>query len=298
MPVKSAVILPTTFEVDEIGLNAYTINNEFLAFAYHMNRPDCLDKDTINIIRDTQAEMIKRYLDPISAILAPVIPGFQNPNSRNTPVKIILNWFNLHRKNASLFELRYFIEHLDFTALCNTLYYKVLPRIFEGADANDFAENEICQKVGQYRRKQIDTKFPGKMNHLKDEQIAVQFLDKLKSELYKASVECISGPFVSMAVLKSRLQSFDFSDSVFSHPIESQQLFINAMSNSSLNANELAECVFGQDYNEQHGNVMGDESWTETGGLQSQNRSEVICQAVVVIQTATRHMLEKKRISV
>lgn len=295
--VKSPVILPTTLEFENNELNAYTINNEFLAFAFDEGRIDVLSADSIEIIRTTQEEMLKRYAYPALAMISPVISGFQNLNACNLPIKIILHSFSTHSADKSIFALRQFIHELDFRMLCKTLYHKVLPKILGENNIDDFADNDLCRLIGKYRKKQIETKYPDKIKGLKDEQIAMQFLEKLKNTLYKASVECISGPFVSMTVLKSRLQSFDFGDSIFSHPAQIQQLFIKTMSDSGLIDNELAECVFGQDFNAQQGHVLSDQSWTEVGGLNLHNRSEIIRHAAIVIQRAVRHSLKEKDIS-
>ncbi|MGE4350497.1 MAG: glycosyltransferase family 88 protein [Candidatus Berkiella sp.] len=295
--VKSPVILPTTLEFEDDALNAYTINNEFLAFAFDEDNTTQLSTDSIEIIRIVQKEMLKRYTQPTLAMLSPVIPGFQNPNTRNLPLKIILHSFSTNSADKSIFALRQFIHELDFRMLCKTLYHKVLPKILGENNIDDFADNDLCRLIGKYRKKQIETKYPDKIKGLKDEQIAMQFLEKLKNTLYKASVECISGPFVSMTVLKSRLQSFDFGDSIFSHPAQIQQLFIKTMSDSGLIDNELAECVFGQDFNAQQGHVLSDQSWTEVGGLNLHNRSEIIRHAAIVIQRAVRHSLKEKDIS-
>lgn len=286
--VKSAVILPTTLEFHEGELNGYTINNEFLAFAFEEGQPSCLAKDSIDIIRVMQTEMLTRYANSAFAMVLPVIPGFQNLNAHNVPLKIILNAFRAEHKDASIFELRHFIENLDFSTLCKTLYRKVLPKIIGAAKVDDFSEVELCTLIGQYRRKRVEIKCPDKYKHLEDDEIAVQFLKKLKNDLYKASVECVSGPFASMAVLKNRLESVEFHDSIFSHSREEQQPFIEAMLDSGLIENNLADCVFGQDFNDQHKLTLSDQSWTKDGAVASQNRSEIIRQAVIVIQRAIR----------
>ncbi|MCS5708485.1 hypothetical protein CC99x_006140 [Candidatus Berkiella cookevillensis] len=294
--VKSPVILPTTLEFEDDALNAYTINNEFLAFAFDEDNTTQLSADSIEIIRIVQKEMLKRYTQPTLAMLSPVISGFQNPNTRNLPLKIILHSFSTNSADDSIFALRHFIQQLDFKILSKTLYHKVLPKILGENNIDDFSDNELCILIGKYRRRQIEAKYPGKMKDLKDEQIAMQFLERLKQALYKASVECISGPFVSMAVLKNRLQSFDFGDSIFSHPIEVQQFLIRAISDFGLIENNLSECVFGQDFNAQQGIMLSDQSWTEVGELNLRNRSELIRHAAIVIQRAVRrHMLQEEK---
>lgn len=286
---KSALILPTTITSDAAGLESYTINNEFLAFAKNIELPGTLDPESIRIIRATQTEIIKRYESPIFAMKFPVIPGFQS-RPKNIPINIILDWFIQYKEDYSIFEFRSFVQQLNFRMLCDVLYYKVLPRIFDNIDINKLEESLIGEKIGQY----ILTRKKSKENALDAKETANNFLQKIKNELYKISVECISGPFVSMAVFKERLQSSDFGSSVFEAQIVDQQLFIKAMHDFSLTDNNLADCVLGQDHNAQYGKIMSDESWTENGKKNSAKRSGIINNAATIIQKTYKNKVKKK----